>query len=155
MSSAARPQYPPLSLENPSGTFNESSRAFVSIASKIYVVRGVFCHKNELDCSHSPCLLSRRQQQEWSARVDFFHPSNIGVQLFEHAYLDLFCAVHEADAHLQTRRRDFIPARQLLTIVQKTPRPSLGEISKSVRGIVPFIGTSRRGPPTLTSRSSI
>lgn len=34
--------------------------------------------------------------------------------------------VHEANAHLQTRRHELIPARQLLTVLQKTPCPSLG-----------------------------
>ena len=52
--------------------------------------------------------------------------SNIGVQLFEYAYLRVFRGVHEADAQLQTRRHELIPARQLLTVLQNTPRPSLG-----------------------------
>ena len=50
--------------------------------------------------------------------------SNIGVQLFEHAYLRVFRAVHEADAPFQTKRHELIPARQLLTVLQKTPSPS-------------------------------
>jgi len=64
--------------------------------------------------------------------------SNIGVQLFEHAYLRVFRAVHEADACLQTRRHELIPARQLLTVLQSTPCPSLGadiEISEEDRTI--------------------
>ncbi|KAF9790629.1 hypothetical protein BJ322DRAFT_1037476, partial [Thelephora terrestris] len=41
--------------------------------------------------------------------------SNVGVQLFEYAYLRMFRAVHEADALLQTKCHKLIPARQLLT----------------------------------------
>jgi hypothetical protein len=52
--------------------------------------------------------------------------SNVGVQLFEYAYLRMFRAVHEADALLQTKRHELIPARQLLTVLQKTPRAPLG-----------------------------
>ena len=64
--------------------------------------------------------------------------SNIGVQLFEYAYFRVFRAVHEVDAHLQTRRHELIPARQLLTVLQNTPRPSLGadiEISEEDRTV--------------------
>ena len=57
--------------------------------------------------------------------------SNIGVQLFEHAHLYLFRAVHEADFQLQTRRHNLIPARQLLTVLQKTPSPLGGDIEIS------------------------
>ena len=64
--------------------------------------------------------------------------SNIGVQLFEYAYFRVFRAVHEVNAHLQTRRHELIPTRQLLTVLQKTPCPSLGtdiEISEEDRTI--------------------
>ena len=40
----------------------------------------------------------------------------------------MFRAVHDADAHLQIKRHKFIPARQLLTVLQKTvPRLAAGE----------------------------
>ena len=51
--------------------------------------------------------------------------SNIGVQLFEYAHLQVFRAVHNDDARLQTRRFELIKACQLLTVLQKTPRLSL------------------------------
>ncbi|KAF9644433.1 hypothetical protein BDM02DRAFT_3131758 [Thelephora ganbajun] len=47
---------------------------------------------------------------------------------FEYAYLRVFRVVHEADAHLQARRHELIPARQLLTVLQRTPCPSFGSI---------------------------
>lgn len=59
-------------------------------------------------------------------------------QVLEFAHLRAFHAVHEADAHLQTRRHELIPARQLLTVLQKTPRQSLGvdiEISEEDRTV--------------------
>ena len=39
-------------LENPSGVFNESSWAFVSVANKIYVARGMPSHKRVESISH-------------------------------------------------------------------------------------------------------
>lgn len=51
--------------------------------------------------------------------------SNIGVQLFEHAHLQVFRAVHDAHARLQTRCFELIQSRQLLAVLQKTPRLSL------------------------------
>ena len=62
--------------------------------------------------------------------------SNIGVQLFEYSYLRVFRAIHEANTHLQTTRHELIPARQLLTVLQKTPHTSVGagiEISEEDR----------------------
>jgi len=62
--------------------------------------------------------------------------NNIGIQLFEYAFLRMFCAVHEADAHLRTKRYELIPARQLLTVLQKTPHSLEGadiEISEEDR----------------------
>ena len=47
--------------------------------------------------------------------------SNIGVQLFEHAHVQIFRAVHDANARLQTRRFELIQACQLLTTLQTTP----------------------------------
>ena len=64
--------------------------------------------------------------------------SNICVQLFEYAYLRTFREVREADARLQTRRFELIPACQFLTILQRTPRLSLGvdiEVSEEDRTI--------------------
>ena len=64
--------------------------------------------------------------------------SNIGVQLFEYSCLRVFRAVHEADAHLQTKRHELIPAHQLLTILWNTPHSSSGadiEISEEDRTV--------------------
>ena len=43
-------------LENPSGRFNEPSWAFVSVASKIYVARGMSYHMDRLSQSHMNCI---------------------------------------------------------------------------------------------------
>lgn len=67
-------------LENPSGPFNESSWASVSVAKKIYVARGMSRHTDELDCSHMDCIVDsparlfpKRRWREWSAWLDSFH----------------------------------------------------------------------------------
>jgi len=77
--------------------------------------------------------------------------SNIDVQLFEYAskYLRVFRAIHEANTHLRTRRHELIPTSQLLTVLQKTPRPSLGtdiEISEEDCAVYRFLeeGASSR-----------
>ncbi|KAF9646256.1 hypothetical protein BDM02DRAFT_3147722 [Thelephora ganbajun] len=117
-------------LENPSGPVDESSWAFVSVASRIYVARVLVCFQKGG---------GKNGRHGWILSTPDIHGlSNIGVQLFEYAYLRVFRAVHEADAHLQTRRHELIPARQLLTVLQKIPRPSLGadiEISEEDRTV--------------------
>ena len=131
-------------LENPSGPFNESIWAFVSVAKKIYIARGMSRHTDELDCSHMDCIVDSPRafffqkgggengRHGWILSTANIHGlSNIGVQLFEHAHLHLFRAVHEADFQLQTRCHNLIPARQLLTFLQKTPSPLGGDIEIS------------------------
>lgn len=102
-------------------------------------------------------FLSKRLWQEWPTRaVDPFHPnvhnlSNIGVQLFEFAFLRMFRA-----NHLHTRCYGLIPAYQLLTVIQKVPCMSLGadiEINEEAR-IIQFISSSKGRPQILTSHSS-
>ena len=120
-------------LENPSGQFGESSWAFVSAAREIYVAQGMCCRANKSNCAHisiSPCSLSKGGK---SGRHGLIHStpkhprlSNIGVQLFEYAYLWVFHAVRGADRGLQNRRHELIPARQLPTVLQRSSLPSVG-----------------------------
>jgi len=122
-------------LENPSGAFDESSWAFA-------------CHKQNL-CRSRYALSSKRAwlvltstvsivlgcfqkgdgrngQHGWILSAPNIHSlSNIGVQLFEYAHLQVFRAVHDTDARLQTKPYELIQARQLLTVLQNTPRLSL------------------------------
>jgi hypothetical protein len=51
--------------------------------------------------------------------------SNISVQLFKYTHLHVFCAVHNADAHLQTQHFELIKVCQLLTILWNMPHLSL------------------------------
>ena len=131
-------------LENPSGPFGDSSWAFVSVTGKIYVAQGTpyaLSRKCAEPYSTSVTVLvcfrkggGKSGQHGWILSTPSIHSlSNIGVQVFEYAYLQVFHAVHEADAHLQIKRHELIPGRQLLTVLQKTPCLSLGvdiEISK-------------------------
>jgi len=75
---------------------------------------------NELNCSHPDCVNSpglfskgggKNGRHGWIIST--------GVQLFKYAFLRMFRAVHGADAHLRTKRYELIPARQLLTVLQK------------------------------------
>lgn len=120
------------------------------VAGEIYVARGTSCHQEQGAVLTVLIALTivlvffrkgggKNGRHGWILSAPDIHSlSNIGVQLFEHSFLRAFRAVHEADAHLQTRRHDLIPARQLLTVLQKTPQPSLGadiEISEEDRAV--------------------
>lgn len=124
-------------LENPSGLFNESSWVFASVTNKIYVARGMPNYQNKLTtfslASSTTVLVffqkggGKNGRHGWILSTPNVHNlSNIGVQLFEYAYLRVFRAVHEADAHLRISRYELIPGRQLLTILQEIPSPSVG-----------------------------
>jgi hypothetical protein len=79
-------------------------------------------------------------QHGWILSTPKVHSvSSVGVQLFGYAYLRMLRAVHEADALLQTKCHELIPARQLLTVLQKTPRAPLGaDIEISEEDVVVF-----------------
>ena len=152
-------------LENPSGPFNESSWASVSVAKKIYVARGMSRHTDELDCSHmdcivdSPALVSKKAVARVVGMVGFF-PLPTSTACRTSAFS--FSNTPTSTCSVQSTRPIFNSRPGATTLYQhasfslsfRKRRLHWGEILKSVR-TVPFIGSSRRRLAKLSSRSSI